>query len=72
MLSPRRCLKSFYGFKPNPAEMSFGSLMVHIAGSNRFRFAQVSGDTAPQPAISRAVNNVFKRANDIKPPDYRP
>jgi hypothetical protein len=52
--------------------MSFGSLMVHIAGSNRFRFAQVSGDTAPQPAISRAVNNVFKRANDIKPPDYRP
>ncbi len=36
--------EKFYRFKPNPAEMNFATLMVHIADSNRFRFAQVSED----------------------------
>jgi uncharacterized damage-inducible protein DinB len=125
--------EKFYGFKPNPAEMNFASLMVHIADSNRFRFAQVSDDKTPPPpapkdwnkpailarlrdsfdycilklatitedelkkqyevgwferpnttgsqivlgtfvhtAHHRAQAEVYMRANDIKPPDYRP
>src|ERR1041385_1375392 len=41
--------EEFYKFKPNPEEMSFGALMVHIADSNRFRFAQISEDKSPFP-----------------------
>jgi uncharacterized damage-inducible protein DinB len=41
--------EKFYSFKPNPEEMNFGSLMIHIADSNRFRFAQVSEDKTPGP-----------------------
>ena len=32
-----------YSFKPNPAEMSFGEQMAHIAGSNSYFFATLSG-----------------------------
>jgi len=125
--------EKFYSFKPNPAEMNFGSLMVHIADSNRFRFAQVSEDKTPAPpapknfdkaaiierlgesfdyciaklgvitedqlkrqfqvgwfqrpeasgsqillgmyvhtAHHRAQAEVYMRANDVKPPAYRP
>ncbi len=46
----------FYRFKPNPAEMNFATLMVHIADSNRFRFAQVSDDKTPAPALPKEVN----------------
>jgi uncharacterized damage-inducible protein DinB len=38
-----------YGFKPNPEEMSFGGLMLHIAMTNAFRFAQVAGVADPLP-----------------------
>jgi uncharacterized damage-inducible protein DinB len=48
--------EKFYSFKPNPAEMNFGSLMVHIADSNRLRFAQVSEDTTPAPPAPQAWN----------------
>jgi uncharacterized damage-inducible protein DinB len=125
--------EKFYAFKPNPAEMNFASLMVHIAGSNRFRFAQISEDKSPAPPAPNKVNKetiiaalresfdyciqklstiseeqlkkqfevgwfdrpnatgsqillgmyvhtahhraqaeVYMRANDVKPPDYRP
>jgi uncharacterized damage-inducible protein DinB len=37
----------FYSFKPNPEEMSFGEQMVHIAGSNIFRFHQITGAKPP-------------------------
>ena len=37
----------FYNFKPNPDEMTFGEQMVHIAGSNVFRFQQISGIQPP-------------------------
>ena len=32
-----------YTFKPNPAEMSFGEQMAHIAGANSSFFATLSG-----------------------------
>jgi uncharacterized damage-inducible protein DinB len=51
----------FYSFKPNPEEMSFGEQMIHIAGSNVFRFHQISGikppfafDPAHPPASDKA------------------
>jgi len=125
--------EKFYKFKPNPQEMNFATLMVHIADSNRFRFAQIAGDKSPAPAAPkewnkeaivarlgdsfdyciqklgtiseeqlrgqyevgwferpkatgsqillgmyvhtahhRAQAEVYMRANDVKPPDYRP
>lgn len=36
-----------YTFKPNPEEMTFGEQIVHIAGSNVFRFNQITGITPP-------------------------
>lgn len=40
-----------YGFKATEAEMSFAALIVHIAASQTFRFAQVSG-TKPPPQLA--------------------
>src|ERR1700733_7397986 len=37
----------WYGFKPNPEEMTFGEQMVHIAGANVFRFNQITGIPGP-------------------------
>ncbi len=39
----------FYSFKPNPEEMTFGEQMIHIAGSNVFRFNQITGIKPPFP-----------------------
>jgi uncharacterized damage-inducible protein DinB len=36
-----------YNFRPNPAEMSFGQLMAHIAGVNLNACANASGMTRP-------------------------
>jgi uncharacterized damage-inducible protein DinB len=33
----------FYGFKPSPEEMTFGEQIVHIAGSNVYRFHEITG-----------------------------
>ena len=33
----------FYEFKPSPEQMSFGQQMLHIAGTNLFRFEQLTG-----------------------------
>ncbi len=41
-----------YAFKPSPAEMSFGELMVHIGSSSLFRFAQIAGVDVPVPPPS--------------------
>lgn len=37
----------FYSFKPNPDEMTFGEQMIHIAGSNVYRFNQITGIKPP-------------------------
>lgn len=39
----------FYTFKPNPDEMTFGEQIIHIAGSNVFRFQQITGVEPPFP-----------------------
>ena len=39
-----------YGFKPTPAQMSFGQLVLHVAGTNYFMCAAIAGTAAPQPA----------------------
>src|SRR5215475_12112411 len=36
-----------YSFKPNPEEMTFGEQVVHIAGSNVFRFREITGIKPP-------------------------
>ena len=36
-----------YGFKPTPAQMSFGQLVLHVAGSNDFMCQTISGEKAP-------------------------
>ena len=43
-----------YSFKPNPEEFSFGELMLHIAGAQAFRFAQVAGVKAPLERADKA------------------
>ena len=50
-----------YGFKPNPAEMSFGEQMAHIAGSNSYFFATLSGQKDP---LGKPAN--FEKATVIK------
>jgi uncharacterized damage-inducible protein DinB len=49
-----------YSFKPNPDEMTFGEQMVHIAGSNVYRFHEITGiqplfpfDPAKEPASDK-------------------
>jgi uncharacterized damage-inducible protein DinB len=36
-----------FNFRPTPAQMTFGHLAVHIAGSNYFLCSKVSGQAAP-------------------------
>jgi uncharacterized damage-inducible protein DinB len=47
-----------YGFKPTPAQMSYGELMLHIAGSNNFLCARIAG--RPDPAESKLTENDAK------------
>lgn len=39
-----------YGYKPTPAQMSFGQLVLHVAGSNDFMCATIAGTKAPSRA----------------------
>jgi uncharacterized damage-inducible protein DinB len=36
-----------YGFKPTPAQMSFGDIVVHLAGGNDFLCGTIGGVPAP-------------------------
>src|ERR1017187_6932439 len=36
-----------WSFKPNPAQMSFGEQMAHIADANAYFFALLTGDKSP-------------------------
>ena len=37
-----------YGFKPTPAQMSFGDVLVHLSGGNDFLCSTIAGTTAPK------------------------
>src|SRR5882724_6951832 len=37
-----------YGFKPTPAQMSFGDVIAHLAGGNDFLCSSISGTAAPK------------------------
>jgi uncharacterized damage-inducible protein DinB len=37
-----------YGFKPTEGQMSFGQLVLHVAGSNDFMCATISGTKPPE------------------------
>jgi hypothetical protein len=39
-----------YAFKPTTGQMSFGQLVLHVAGSNEFMCATIAGTKAPQRA----------------------
>jgi len=39
-----------YGFKPTAAQMSFGQLVLHVAGSNVFMCSTIAGTKPPQLA----------------------
>ena len=43
-----------YDFKPNPEEMSFGLLMIHIADENSNSFARAAG-TKPLDRLEKEV-----------------
>lgn len=37
-----------YSYAPTPAQMSFGKLVLHVAGANNFMCATISGSKAPE------------------------
>lgn len=39
-----------YGYKPTPAQMSFGQLVLHVSGTNYFMCSAIAGTAAPHPA----------------------
>jgi hypothetical protein len=39
-----------YGFKPTPAQMSFGDVIAHLSGGNDFLCSRIGGVTAPKQA----------------------
>jgi len=39
-----------YGFKPTPAQMTFGAVIAHLAGGNDFLCSRIGGVTAPKRA----------------------
>ena len=43
-----------YGFKPTPAQMSFGDVIAHLSGGNDYLCSKISGVAAPKrPEISK-------------------
>ena len=59
-----------YTFKPNPEEMDFGRVMMHIALANNMFFSRVSGQKNPTPeAIAAAYKDpksTFQKDDVIK------
>src|SRR6266851_3360190 len=53
-----------YGFRPVPEELSFGQLMIQIAGANLNACANASG--MPRPAIPAKISEAVKEEkNDV-------
>lgn len=61
--------ESAYGFKPTPAQMSFGQLMLHVAGANNFMCSSISGTKTParptaKPTTKSAMVQQLKASFD--------
>jgi hypothetical protein len=52
-----------YGFKPVPEEMSFGLVLVQVAGANVSACANASG--MPRPAIPAKISEAVKAGKDV-------
>jgi hypothetical protein len=39
-----------YGFKPTPAQMTFGDVIAHLSGGNDYLCSSISGEKAPKRA----------------------
>ncbi len=48
-----------YGFKPTPAQRTFGELIVHIEGDNRITCAAISGAAPPAEPKLAFLNGVL-------------
>ena len=66
----------YYDFKPHPEQMSFGQQMIHIAGAQVYRFAQLTGTkppftewpkTADKPTALRLLNVSFDYVISLLP-----
>ena len=61
-----------YEFRPDPAEMSFAGLMIHVAASQAVRFAQIAGErmplqvptNMPKPDAKRIVHELLAQSFD--------
>lgn len=61
-----------YGYRVSPEEMPFAALMLHIAVSQAFRFAQISGkpmpfempDSIPKDSAKQFVTNLLTQSFD--------
>jgi uncharacterized damage-inducible protein DinB len=64
----------YYDFKPNPEEMSFGQLMIHIAEENSNSFARaaktkplpIPASTDKQTAIKFLTDSYDRCANELE------
>jgi len=55
-----------YGFKPTPAQMGFGEILVHLAGGNEFLCSSISGVPAPKRAKVAATEPKQKLIDRLK------
>lgn len=55
-----------YGFKPTPAQMSFGDVVVHLADGNDYLCSAVTGVAAPQRAKVAATEPKDKLVARLK------
>src|SRR5207244_12733286 len=60
-----------FGFKPTPAQMSFGELTLHIAKSNNFLCSGISG--TPEPAdlkLTEKDPRSEEHTSELQSPDH--
>jgi hypothetical protein len=55
-----------YGFKPTPAQLSFGEVLVHLSGGNEFLCSAISGMPAPKRAKVAATEPKQKLIDRLK------
>ena len=57
-----------FSFKPTPAQMSFGQLIVHITESNNYLCAKIGDLPAPKPAAAPVARTRASHHVRIPPP----